>query len=85
MSSKTQAYFSLDEIDYILTNPYYLQANGWVEHLNGALLQIPENLSTDNQKLWYKHLPTILMIIRAYINKNIKFSPFDIVYRLNLR
>ena len=81
MSTKTQVYFSLDQIDHLPTTPYHPQANGRVERLNGALLQILEKLSIENPKLWYEHLPTALMVIRACVNRDISFSIFDIVYK----
>ena len=80
MSSKTQDYFKFDNINHLLTTPYYPQANKQIEHLNGALLQIIKKLSIENPKLWYEHLPIALMVIRTWVNQDIRFNPFEIVY-----
>ena len=40
-----------------------------------------EKLSVENPKLWYKHLPTALMVFQDQVNQDIGCSPFEMVYR----
>ena len=70
------------KIEHHTTTPYHAQANGWVERLNGVLLDILKKLSVNDVSSWPKHLPTALMVARSLVNRDIGYSPFEMVYGL---
>ena len=60
--------------------PYHPQANGCVEQLNGVLLLALRKLFSEDPLSWPKHLPTALLMARSRVNRDIHFSPFEMVY-----
>ena len=80
ISQDTQAYLYSKEIEHITTTPYHSQANGHVECLNVIVLTALRKLSQEDERNWVKHLPTALLMARSHINRDIHFSPFEMVY-----
>ena len=64
----------------ITTAPYHPQANGCVEQLNSTLLSALRKLSSEDPLSWNKHLLTALLMARSRVNRDINFSPFEMVY-----
>ena len=66
------------------SSPYYPQANGQVEAVNKTLktiLQQTINLAKSN---WHLMLYSTLWAYRTYVKTVIGFSPFQLVYRLEV-
>ena len=80
ISQDTQAYLCSKEIEHITTTPYHPQANGLVERLNGVVRTALRKLAQENASSWVKHLPTALLMARSRVNRDIHFSPFEMVY-----
>ena len=78
-SQDTQAYLRSKEIEHITTTPYLSQANGCMERINGIVLTALRKLSQEDERNWVKHLPTALLMARSCINRDIHFSPFEMV------
>ena len=76
----TRANLSDRNVQLITTTPYHPQANGCVERLNGVLLSALRKLSSEDPLSWPKHLPTALLMARSRVNRDIHFSPFEMVY-----
>ena len=80
ISQDTQAYLCSKEIKHTTTTPYHPQANGRMEHLNGIVLTALRKLAQENASSWVKYLPTALLMARSRVNRDINFSPFEMVY-----
>ena len=80
ISQDTQAYLCSKEFEHITTTPYHPQANGRVERLNGIVLTTLRKLAQEKASSWIKHLPTALLMARSCVNRDIHFSPFEMVY-----
>ena len=52
-----------------------------MERLNGIVLTALRKLSQEDERNWVKHLPTALLMARSRVNRDIHFSPFEMVYR----
>ena len=61
-SNKMKQYLKGKNTKHITTTPYYAQANGCVERLNGVLLEMLKKLSDADVQTWTNHLSTTLMV-----------------------
>ena len=57
------------------TTPYRPSANGQVERMNRAMLQILRCFIQDQQTDWDLHLDTVGMAIRSTVNRQTGFIP----------
>ncbi|KAJ9069263.1 hypothetical protein DSO57_1020211 [Entomophthora muscae] len=81
--SLLNSHFYIPTVDFAtvaVTTPYYLQANGRVEWLNGSLVQMIAKLSQEHPDAWTEHLPTALLILQARINRGTGFSPSTLAF-----
>lgn len=80
------SYLTKNENTHKVTTPYYPQANGRVEQLNGNLLQIIRKLINNKPKeLWNQFLPQALIIYCIQNNRTTGYSPFELTYRYQLK
>ena len=70
-------------IEHITTTPYHPQANNCVEQFKSIVFTALRKLSQEDKRTWAKHIPTALLMARSCVNKEIHFSPFEMVYRYN--
>ena len=80
ISQDTQAYIPSKEIKHITTTPYHPQTNGRMERINGIVLIALRKLAQENESSWVKYLPTALFMARSFLNRDIYFFPFEMVY-----
>ena len=46
----------------------------------GIVLTALRKLAQENKSSWVKYLPTALLMARSCINRDIHFSPFEMIY-----
>ena len=80
ISQDTQAYLRSKEIEHITMTPYHPQANDCVERLNSIVLTALRKLSQEDKRNWSRHFPSALLMARYCVNRDIHFSPFEMVY-----
>lgn len=71
-------------VDLVHTTPYRPQTNGVIERLHGTLKPILAK-AKENGLDWVKFLPMALYAIRQSANRDIGFSPYELVFGTIMR
>ena len=71
-------------VDKIKTTPYHPEGNGVVERMHGTLGAMLTKAAREGQD-WVGQVPFALFALRAAPNRDIQFSPFELVFGRKVR
>ena len=77
--------YSLIGIAAIRTMPYHSQTNGMVECFNRALQDLLRTTVNEEGQNWDKLLPHLMFAYREVQQASTGFSPFKLIFRLDVR
>ena len=70
---------------HVISSPYHPQSQGALERFHATLKSMLRAHCTERQNDWDKELPFILFAIRDSVQEVLGYSPFELVYRYELR
>ena len=85
MSKLLSELYSLQHIHSIRTSPYHPQTDGLVERFNKTLKSMLRKAVDTKGKNWDTLIPYLLFAYREVPQASTGFSPFELVYRRNVR
>ena len=85
MSKLLSELYSLLHIHSIRTSPYHPQTDGLVERFNQTLKSMLRKAVDSEGKNWDTLTPYLLFAYREVPQASTGFSPFELVYRRNVR
>ena len=85
MSDLLREVHRLMGIEVIRTSPYHPQTDGMVERFNQTLKQILKKVLLTDLRGWDNLLPLVLFAYREVPQESTGFSPFELIYTLDVR
>ena len=72
-------------LQQLTTSAFHAQCNGLVERSHATLKQMLQRMCAERPKDWDRHLPALLFAVREVPQESLGFSPFELLYRRNVR
>ena len=72
-------------LQQLTTLVYHPMCNGLIERVHTTLKQMLRRMCAERPKDWDRYLPALLFAIREVPQESLGFSPFELLYGLNVR